>query len=64
MKSSKDRIIIKENPLFDEFNLASNLSRKESHLEIMSVIMAEVTVEAAMAEMEKKVTFLLKAVEE
>ncbi|TYK13545.1 retrotransposon gag protein [Cucumis melo var. makuwa] len=49
MESPKGRIIIKENPLFDNYTPASDLSDKESYLEVVSVIKADVTVEAAMA---------------
>ncbi|KAA0051326.1 ty3-gypsy retrotransposon protein [Cucumis melo var. makuwa] len=43
---------------------ASNLSDKESHLEVVSVMMADVTAKAAMAEMKRKVNFLMKVVKE
>ncbi|KAA0054645.1 ty3-gypsy retrotransposon protein [Cucumis melo var. makuwa] len=37
---------------------------KESYLEVEFVMMADVTVEASMAEMERKINFLMKVVEE
>ncbi|KAA0066222.1 retrotransposon gag protein [Cucumis melo var. makuwa] len=43
---------------------ASNLSDKESHLEVVSVMMVDVTAEVAMVEMERKIHFLMKVVEE
>ncbi|KAA0040809.1 ty3-gypsy retrotransposon protein [Cucumis melo var. makuwa] len=57
-------IIIRDNPLFNNFTPASNLSDKESHLEVVSVMMVDVTAEATMAEMERKINFLMKVVEE
>ncbi|KAA0060631.1 ty3-gypsy retrotransposon protein [Cucumis melo var. makuwa] len=64
MESPKCGIIIKENPLFEDSTPASNLSEKESHLEVVSIMMANVTVEAVMVEMEMKINFLMKVVEE
>ncbi|KAA0036102.1 ty3-gypsy retrotransposon protein [Cucumis melo var. makuwa] len=64
IKSPKGGIIIRENPLFNNSMPASNLSKKESHLEVVSVMMANVIAEAAMVEMERKVNFLMKVVEE
>ncbi|TYK23888.1 ty3-gypsy retrotransposon protein [Cucumis melo var. makuwa] len=43
---------------------ASNLSDKESHLEVVSVMMADVTAKAAMAEMKRKVNFLMKQLQD
>ncbi|KAA0066109.1 ty3-gypsy retrotransposon protein [Cucumis melo var. makuwa] len=37
---------------------------KESHIEVVSVMMVDVTAEATMAEMERKINFLMKVVEE
>ncbi|KAA0037644.1 ty3-gypsy retrotransposon protein [Cucumis melo var. makuwa] len=53
-----------KNLLFNNSTPASNLSNKESHLEVVSVMMANMTVEAAMAKMERKINFLMKVVEE
>ncbi|TYK04218.1 ty3-gypsy retrotransposon protein [Cucumis melo var. makuwa] len=64
MKSPKAGIVLKENPLYDNSNSASSKSKKEAHPDVMSVMMADVTVEAAMAEMERKVNFLMKGLEE
>ncbi|KAA0051584.1 retrotransposon gag protein [Cucumis melo var. makuwa] len=38
--------------------------KEEAHPDVMSVMMADITAEAAMAEMERKINFLMKAVEE
>ncbi|KAA0041524.1 ty3-gypsy retrotransposon protein [Cucumis melo var. makuwa] len=64
IESPKGRIIIRENPLFNNSMPLSNLSDKESHLEVVSVMMANVTVETIMADMERKIYFLMKVVEE
>ncbi|TYK25790.1 ty3-gypsy retrotransposon protein [Cucumis melo var. makuwa] len=64
MESPKAGIVLKENPLYDNFDSASSKSKKEAHPDVMSVMMADITVEAAMAEMERKVNFLMKVVEE
>ncbi|KAA0063889.1 ty3-gypsy retrotransposon protein [Cucumis melo var. makuwa] len=37
---------------------------KESHLEVVSVMMPDVTTEATMVEMERKINFLIKVVKE
>ncbi|KAA0039179.1 retrotransposon gag protein [Cucumis melo var. makuwa] len=42
----------------------SNLLDKESHLEVVSAMMVDVTAEATMAEMERKINILMKTVEE
>ncbi|KAA0062572.1 ty3-gypsy retrotransposon protein [Cucumis melo var. makuwa] len=57
-------IIIKENPLFDDSTPASNLLEQESYLKVVSVIMADVTAKVAVAEMKRKINFLMKVVEE
>ncbi|TYK11266.1 ty3-gypsy retrotransposon protein [Cucumis melo var. makuwa] len=64
IESLKGGIIIRDNPLFNNSTPASNLSDKESHLEVVSVMMVDVTAEATMAEMERKINFLMKVVEE
>ncbi|KAA0065727.1 ty3-gypsy retrotransposon protein [Cucumis melo var. makuwa] len=64
IESSKSGIIIRENHLFNNCKSASDLLEKESPLEVVSVTMADVIVEAAMAEIERKIKFLMKAVEE
>ncbi|KAA0051508.1 ty3-gypsy retrotransposon protein [Cucumis melo var. makuwa] len=64
MESPKAGIVIKENPLYDNSDSTSSKSKKEAHPDVMSVIMADITGEAAMAEMERKINFLVKVVEE
>ncbi|KAA0066866.1 ty3-gypsy retrotransposon protein [Cucumis melo var. makuwa] len=64
IESPKGRIIIRENPLFNNPTPTSNLSDKESHLEVVSVMMEDVTAKATMAKMEKKINFLMKVDEE
>ncbi|KAA0041164.1 ty3-gypsy retrotransposon protein [Cucumis melo var. makuwa] len=64
MKSPKAWIVLKENPLYDNSDFASSKSKKEAHPDMMSIIMADITAEAAMAEIERKVIFLMKVVEE
>ncbi|TYK09751.1 ty3-gypsy retrotransposon protein [Cucumis melo var. makuwa] len=64
MESPKVGIVIKENPLYDNFDYASSKSKKEAHPDVMFVMMADITAEAAMAKMEKKINFLMKAMEE
>ena len=63
-ESPKGRIVIIENPLFDSSAPTSNQPNKESHLDVMSVMMADVMTEAAMAEMERKINLFMKAIEE
>ncbi|KAA0026262.1 ty3-gypsy retrotransposon protein [Cucumis melo var. makuwa] len=60
MESSKVGIVIKENPLYDNSDSTSSKLKKEAHPDVISVMMADITVEAAMAEMERKVNFLMK----
>ncbi|KAA0055035.1 ty3-gypsy retrotransposon protein [Cucumis melo var. makuwa] len=64
IESPKGEIIIRENPLFKNSMPTSNLSDKESYLEVVSVMMADVTAEAAMTSMKRKINFLMKVVEE
>ncbi|KAA0041770.1 ty3-gypsy retrotransposon protein [Cucumis melo var. makuwa] len=64
IESPKGGIIIRDNPLFNNSTSASNPSNKELHLEVVSVMMVDVTAEATMAEMERKINFLMKVVEE
>ncbi|KAA0061146.1 ty3-gypsy retrotransposon protein [Cucumis melo var. makuwa] len=64
IESPKGGIIIIKNPLFNNSTSGSNLSDKESHLEAVSVMMAYVTAEATMIEMERKINFLKKVVKE
>ncbi|TYK00149.1 ty3-gypsy retrotransposon protein [Cucumis melo var. makuwa] len=64
MESLKAGIVLKENPLYDNCDSASSKSKKETHPDVMSIMMADITVEAAMVEIERKVNFLMKVVEE
>ncbi|KAA0039134.1 ty3-gypsy retrotransposon protein [Cucumis melo var. makuwa] len=64
MESPKSGIIIKENPLFDNSTSGSSLLEEEPHLEAVSLKMVNITTKAPMAEMERKINFLMKAVEE
>ncbi|KAA0050430.1 ty3-gypsy retrotransposon protein [Cucumis melo var. makuwa] len=64
MESPKSRIVLKENPLYDNSDSASSKSKKEAYPDVMSVIMADIMVDATMAERERKVNFLMKVVEE
>ena len=54
MESYKAGIVIKENPLYDNSDSTSSKSKKEAHPDVISVMMADITVEAAMAEMEEE----------
>ncbi|KAA0063065.1 retrotransposon gag protein [Cucumis melo var. makuwa] len=53
-----------ENPLYDNSDSASSKSKKEAYPDVMSIMMADITDEVAMTEMERKVNFLMKVVEE
>ncbi|KAA0033935.1 ty3-gypsy retrotransposon protein [Cucumis melo var. makuwa] len=64
IESPKGGIIIRDNPLFNNSTPASNLSDKASHLEVVSVMMVDVTAEATVTEMERKINFLMKVIEE
>ncbi|KAA0033157.1 ty3-gypsy retrotransposon protein [Cucumis melo var. makuwa] len=64
MESPKAGIVIKENPLYDNSDSASSKSKKQAHPDVMSVMMVDITVEVAMAKMERKINFLMKVVEE
>ncbi|KAA0035664.1 ty3-gypsy retrotransposon protein [Cucumis melo var. makuwa] len=64
MESPKAGIVLKENPLYDNSDSASSKSKKEAHPNVIFVMMADITVEATMAEMERKVNFLMEIVEE
>ncbi|TYK08843.1 retrotransposon gag protein [Cucumis melo var. makuwa] len=56
MESLKAGIVIKENLLYDNSDSASSKSMKEAHPDVMSVMMADITAEAAMTKMERKIT--------
>ena len=64
MESPKVGIVIKENHLYNDPDSTSSRSQKEAYPNVMSVMMADVTVEAAMAEMERKINLLIKVVDE
>ncbi|KAA0047638.1 retrotransposon protein putative ty3-gypsy sub-class [Cucumis melo var. makuwa] len=64
MESSKARIVPKENSLYDNFDSTFSKSKKEAHPDMMSVMMADITAKAVMTEMERKINFLMKVVEE
>ncbi|KAA0032527.1 ty3-gypsy retrotransposon protein [Cucumis melo var. makuwa] len=64
MESLKAGIVIKKNPLYDNSDSASSKSKKEAHPGMMSDIMADITAEAVMVEMERKINLLIKVVEE
>ena len=64
MESPKARIVIKENPLYDNTDFASSRSKGEAHPNLISVMMIDVTVEATMAKIERKMNLLMKDVEE
>ena len=54
---------MKENPLYVNSDCAFGKSKKKAHPNVMSVMMTDITTEAAMAEMKRKVNFLMKIVE-
>ncbi|KAA0054507.1 ty3-gypsy retrotransposon protein [Cucumis melo var. makuwa] len=64
MKSPKAGIVLKENSLHDNSDSASSKSKKEAHPDVMSVTMADITIEVALVEMKRKVNLLMKVVEE
>ncbi|KAA0051455.1 ty3-gypsy retrotransposon protein [Cucumis melo var. makuwa] len=64
MESPKAEIVIKKNSLYDNSDFASSKSKKKAHPDVMSIMMADITAKVAMAEMERKINFLMKAVEE
>ncbi|TYJ98302.1 ty3-gypsy retrotransposon protein [Cucumis melo var. makuwa] len=64
MESPKAGIVLKENTLYDNSDSASSKSKKEAHPDVMSVMMSDITVEAAIVEIERKVNFLMKVMEE
>ncbi|TYK21325.1 ty3-gypsy retrotransposon protein [Cucumis melo var. makuwa] len=64
MESPKAKIVIKENPLYDNFDFTSSKSKREAHPDVMFVMMDNVMVEGAIAEMERKINLLMKVVKE
>ncbi|KAA0048543.1 ty3-gypsy retrotransposon protein [Cucumis melo var. makuwa] len=63
MESPKAGIFIKKNLLYDNFSSISSKSKKEAHPDMMFTMMVDVTVEAVIAEMERKINLLMKVVE-
>ncbi|TYK25824.1 ty3-gypsy retrotransposon protein [Cucumis melo var. makuwa] len=65
-KPPKDGIVIKENPMIDEHNSSSeHSSEKMPHPNIILVMVTDVdTSDDRMAELEKKINMLIKAVKE
>ena len=63
MEFPKAGIVIKKNPLYNYSDFASSRSKKEAHLDVMSVIMDDVMVEATMVEMERKINLMMKVVD-
>ncbi|TYK26935.1 retrotransposon gag protein [Cucumis melo var. makuwa] len=61
MESSKSEIVIS---LFDNSTLSFDLLGKESHLEVVSVMMTNVTTETTMVKLKSKINLVMKAVEE
>ena len=64
MESSKAEIVIKENPLYENSDSAFSKSKKEAHFDVMFVIMVDITVEAAMVEIQRKINLLIKVLKE
>lgn len=64
MKSIKHEIVIRENSLYDNSTSTFDMLDKESHLEVVYVIITDVTVEIAMVEMERQINLLIKVVDE
>ncbi|KAA0032550.1 ty3-gypsy retrotransposon protein [Cucumis melo var. makuwa] len=64
MMSSKVGIVIKKNPSYDNTDSTSYKSKKKAHPDVMFVMMVDITTEAAMAEMERKINLLMKVVKE
>ncbi|TYK04933.1 ty3-gypsy retrotransposon protein [Cucumis melo var. makuwa] len=61
MESSKTRIVIQENLLYDNSDSASRKLKSKADPDVMSFMMA-IIVEAAMVEMERRIN-LMKAIE-
>ena len=64
MEPSKDEIFIKKNPLYDNSDSAFSKSKREAHSDVMFVMMVDVTVEAAMTKIERKINLLMEVVDE
>ncbi|TYK29266.1 retrotransposon gag protein [Cucumis melo var. makuwa] len=64
MESSKAGIVIKENLLFDNYDSASSKLKIEAYLDVIYVMMVDVTIEAVVAKMERKINLQMKVVEE
>ncbi|KAA0066972.1 retrotransposon gag protein [Cucumis melo var. makuwa] len=64
MESLKAGIVLKENSLYDNSDFASSKSKNEAHHDVMSVMMADITIKVIMAEMKRKINLLMKVAEE
>ncbi|TYK25898.1 ty3-gypsy retrotransposon protein [Cucumis melo var. makuwa] len=64
IESPKAGIVIKENPVYENSDSAPSKSKKEAHPNVMSIMIADIMVEAAMTEMERNINLLMKVVEE
>ena len=63
MKSTNDRIAITENTLSDNSAPTSDQPEKESHLEVVSVMMTDITAEAVMVRW-RELNLLMKSIKE
>ncbi|KAA0054550.1 ty3-gypsy retrotransposon protein [Cucumis melo var. makuwa] len=61
-------VVLKESPkrksFYDNSDSASSKSKKEAHPDVMSIMMADITIKTAMTAMERKIDLLMKVVEE
>ena len=64
MESSKVGIVIKGIPMYNNSGSTSSRSRRELHHYMIYVRMTDVTVEAAMRKMERKINLLMKVFDE
>ena len=64
MDYPKPGIVIKESPLYDNSDSTASRSKRETNLDVMFVIMADVTAEATMEKMERKINFMMNVVKE
>lgn len=64
-ESPQNAIVVKKSSLFDNSTLVSDWSWKEPNPNVMSIIMLDLDIcDEAMVEMEIKINFMIKAVEE
>lgn len=64
MEFPKIGIVIKKNSLYDSFDSTFSRLRRKSHPDVMSIMMDEVTVEATLVKIERKINLLMKFVEQ